>query len=322
MKATRFLQMVVTFLVVVTLLLILTPITSVSLKETSLHKNAESSGDIYYYCFSTMGAFYWNNTTTYSRYIHSKYFKEGEYAYDCAIYTKGVLILSIDGQGANFNIITELCCSFNSNTPANVVHRNFSVGFSNPFLSNFINSYSNSQGSYNKIDGEFGVVQGYYHKDWGYYQQQLDSENKTISRLDGATYDTSPVIVHFPYFNKTLPDTSVPFDNFNSYDRVGNKNILVQSDLGGNSKFLDELLFNQTIKYGGNNVIPLGSGQFFMKLIATNVALGPVALSHYLKEYLPVEIILWIVVMPSAYFIVIRKKKIMVNSKNKRRSKP
>lgn len=314
MKANKFLKIIIIFLIVMTLVLTFSPVISIAIRESDLGKKAEVTGDTYYYCFSTAESGYWNNTSAYVHFLHSKAHRDHIYVTNNAVSESGILILHIKGNSARFTVVTKIC-NYSGGKTIDIVHRNFQSNLSSRFLSNFINTNSVSGGSYGRIDGEYGIVQGSYRADWGYFKDTNPPDKSNLSKYLGATYDTAPFIVHFPYFNKTLPDTSSPFDEFNAYDRVGSKNVLVRSDLGGNSGFLRQLLFNQTIMHNGTAVIPQGAGQFNMLLVATNVALGPVPLLHYMKEYLPLELILWIAVLPSSYFIVIRKTKIIINDK-------
>ena len=326
MKAKKFLILSITILIIISLVLSAIPYTSILMKEENLNKNPQSNGDTYYYKINTFpGTFYWNNTTVYNKFVNSKYYtnytengyKEKYIRYDSLVSENGILILKIIGNKMHFTTVLSFSnCSFQK--PFKIVTRHFTLPYNSSFASNFLNSYSNRQGNAISIGNEFGVIHDNYTNTFNCYNVPYKGDNTTLKKDNGVTYDTVPFMVHFPKFNKTLPSSWVPYRDFNAYDRVGSTNVLVQSNLGGNSPFLRYLLVNNTIMYHNHNVIPSGVGDFELRLIATNVALGPVAIVHYLKEYLPIDIILWATVMPSVYFTIVRKKRI-VSSKNKKR---
>lgn len=311
MKSKVFLRLVLVILLIVTLIFATAPYFYVLSKESTLHESPYANGNVYYYYFTGF-VYYFNNTTEYSNYVsyivNNQNNINGTYVpYSWGAYEEGVIILTLNQRAVTFNSAISLSSSPGFQ-PFSAISGKQVTTITDPFVLNFLNSYSSSSGSLLTIQGVFGVVKGSFTNSWGDYSAVYNGQNSTLRQYYGASFDTVPYLVEFPRFNSTIPSSWVPYPNFNAYDHVDGANILVQSNLGGNSEFLDELMVNNTLTHNGEKVVPFGVDNFEMRLVATNVALGPLDLAHYLTEYAFVIVIVWVLILPPAYFTVLRKK--------------
>ena len=195
---------------------------------------------------------------------------------------------------------------YNASTYVNV--STFSL--SSPFIQNFINFVPRKEGTFTSIQNEFSIVKGNVVNIWGDYGERYTGSNQTLQNYYGAGFYTVPFAIEFPKVANASSTTWLPYNVFNLYDYNGRANILVDAMLGGNSPFLLDIINGSISLPNATSHVVINAEYFFnMELSATNVALGPLAFSQYLLEYLPVAIVLWIIVMPSVYFTVIRKKR-------------
>lgn len=299
MKGKRFVILSISVLVILTLVISTLPVFQVEYRESTLRQKPIADGDIYYYQFSTVTTFFTNRSSI------------SLSALPWGIQQSGNIILTVGRNNVTVKRIVHTPSIpelkvYNSSTYVNVS----TYSLNSSFMQNFINSVPRKEGTFTSIQDEFGIVKGNVVNLWGYYNDTYTGSNQTLLNDYGAQFYTVPFAIEFPKVANSSATTWVPYNVFNLYDFNGMDNILVESMLGGNSPFLNDIIKGSISLPNATTPVILNSEYYFnMKLVATNVMLGPLAFQYYLLEYLPIAIVLWILVLPSVYFTVIRKKK-------------
>jgi len=297
MKMKNFVIIAVAALVILSSIITAFPLVIAELKEAGLNQDPTANGDVYYYRFSTTTFFYANNSFASSGLpwggsqsgTITLTFTNNIVEVKRIVNTPSMKALGVDESTTYVNV------------------SNFSIN--SPFIQNFINFVPRADGTFTKIQNEFGIVKGNVANVLGYYKGKYTGSNQTLHNYSGASFVTMPFAIEFPKMKNSVT-TWVPYNTFNLYDYSGNANILVESMLGGVSPFLLDIINGSISIPNPTSPIVINSEYFFsMELKATNVALQPLALPHYLLEYLPITLVLWVIVMPSVYFTVIRKKR-------------
>lgn len=299
MKAKKFVILTVSVLVAATVVLSALPMLQAEYMESSLKQDPIANGDFYYYHFSTTTAFYKNSSMAATSTL------------PYAGHQSGTILLTVTGNRADVKrtVYTPAMRALGIyNSSVYVSNSSFSVN--SPFIQNFVNSVPRTVGAFTSIQNELGIVKNGVTDIYGYYKGGYTGSNGTLRDATGADFVTVPFVIEFPDVANASATTWVPYNVFNLYDKNGQYNILVESFLGGDSPFLKDIINGSiTIPNATSPVVLNGEYFFKMELLSTNVDLGSLAPLHYMVEYLPVALVLWIIVMPSVYFTVVRKKK-------------
>ncbi len=288
MKVKRFVTLIGVILIVLTLVLTLFPYSYITYRESNLKQNPESKGAVYYYTFSYSVTIPGSNSDSISV---LPLFLGG---------ASGSILIHMESKVAHFNIEIN---AYQQPT----FYNNFTMPFTNSFVENFFNTETHDKGAFVSIQNETGEVEGNVLNTFGYFRNSYAGTNKTLRSYYGSSFDTIPFAIVFNQYNPKY-STESPYSDFNTYDYHDGINVMVGSFLGGYSQYLAGII-NRSVVYHNKTQTNYTISQFILQLTTTNVALNPIAVVHYLKTYLPIVIILWVILLPSAYFTIVHRKR-------------